>query len=165
MKTISQLKQLPDRVENPCFACGKDNAFGLKMTFYTDEQSVYSFVSLPNHLCGFKNIVHGGIISTLLDEIMSWSAIYLLDRLILTKSMTVHFVKPIFVNTDLTVQGYVLDHMNDREAKMTGKIYNKNDELCAYSEGQFALFTAESIKKLKIMDEASIENFNRTFGT
>jgi len=58
--------------------------------------SVFSWLKVPDHLFGWDNLVHGGILSTILGEIMSWSALYLLKEMILTKSMTVAFVKPVF---------------------------------------------------------------------
>ena len=66
------LKPLRNRRDHHCFACGPQNPHGLKMTFYTDERSVYSWVTVPGHLRGWDNLIHGGVISAILDEIMSW---------------------------------------------------------------------------------------------
>ena len=64
MKSI----QLSD--DGYCFACGKKNSSGLKLDFRTeDEKAVAEFVPSKIHQ-GFKDIVHGGIITTVLDEAM-----------------------------------------------------------------------------------------------
>ncbi|MBF0452196.1 MAG: PaaI family thioesterase [Candidatus Magnetomorum sp.] len=147
------LKALPIRENNHCFACSPKNSCGLHMNFYTDESAVYSFVSIPEHLCGWNNLAHGGIISTLLDEIMSWAAIYLLKRIILTKSITVDFIKPIYIQNSLKVVGRVKDHVHERKAFMSGEIFDASGTLCATSTGTFSLFTPERIKQHQIMDD------------
>jgi uncharacterized protein (TIGR00369 family) len=53
-----------------CFACGKDNSAGLQLDFRTEDgKAVTEFTPSKIHQ-GFKDIVHGGIIATILDEAM-----------------------------------------------------------------------------------------------
>jgi uncharacterized protein (TIGR00369 family) len=60
-----------------CFVCGPNNPIGLKLDFSLDgEVMTTEFIPRKEHQ-GYKNIVHGGIISTLLDEIMVKLAIEL----------------------------------------------------------------------------------------
>jgi acyl-coenzyme A thioesterase PaaI-like protein len=51
------------------------------------------FLTVPEHLCGWSKMVHGGVVTTILDEIMSWSALYLLKKVIVTRTMTIEFIK------------------------------------------------------------------------
>lgn len=54
-----------------CFACGPDNPHGLHLTFrFEGDECVCDFVPQRCHQ-GWAGIVHGGIISTLLDETMT----------------------------------------------------------------------------------------------
>jgi len=133
------------------------------MKFFTDETSLYSWVTVPDHLCGWDRLVHGGVIATILDEIMSWSAITRLKRIILTKSMTVDFIKPLFTGNQLNVKGKVLEHNSEREALMAGFLYNKEGELCAKSEGTFALFTSAAAIRMGIMDEQDVREIESLF--
>src|SRR2546425_9541575 len=56
-----------------CFVCGLNNPLGLKLDFETDGQIVRArFVPRPEHV-GFRATIHGGLISTLLDEAMGWA--------------------------------------------------------------------------------------------
>ncbi|ETR74333.1 MAG: thioesterase superfamily protein [Candidatus Magnetoglobus multicellularis str. Araruama] len=159
MVNLNKLKKLPTRDNHNCFGCSPNNSSGLQMTFYTDESAVYSRISVPQHLSGWNNLVHGGIIATLLDEIMSWSAIYLLKTIILTKSMTVDFMKPIYVGTDLTVIGKVDQHVHEKKAMVSGEIYDTSEVLCAKSMGTLSLFTPERIKEYNIMDDDALSSF------
>ena len=70
--------KLPNTDINLCFGCGPDNKSGLQMEFFANSVTVYSNISVPEHLCGWSKIVHGGVVTTILDEIMSWSAFYCL---------------------------------------------------------------------------------------
>jgi uncharacterized protein (TIGR00369 family) len=160
MDAVENLKYLPPRSDGRCFVCGPDNPIGLKMKFYTDETTVMSRITIPEDLCGWNNIAHGGILSALLDEVMSWAAIYFFKKLILTKSITVNFIKPVFVGHELKVIGKVRELVSEREAIMEGSIYH-DGTLCSSSEGKFALFTPEIAKKLGIMSESDIEELKR----
>ena len=62
--------------DHNCFGCGPGNDAGLKMEFYTnrDRSSVYAWLTIPDHVCGWGSVVHGGIVTTILDEAMGWAA-------------------------------------------------------------------------------------------
>ncbi|MEE4254569.1 MAG: PaaI family thioesterase [Desulfuromusa sp.] len=142
-----------------CFGCSQKNPHGLKMRFYVDDTTIYSWPKVPDHLCGWDGIVHGGVLSTILDEIMSWSAIYNLHRVVMTKTMTVDFFKPVFTADALRVEGRVIEQISEREVIVEGKIYKDDDLLCAQSRGTFAVFTAKAVKRMKIMPPEVLEGF------
>ncbi len=154
---FSTFKRIPPRERSNCFGCGSENKFGLAMKFYTDDIKMYCRINVPDHLGGWDNIVHGGVISTMLDEIMSWSAIQLLKRFILTKSINVNFFRPIKLGDDLVVVGEIGERISEREAIMKGHILDSEGNICADSTGVFALFTLEAVKKLGIATEHSLE--------
>jgi len=53
-----------------CFVCGPKNAIGLKLDFSFDGRKIMTEFTPQKVHQGYMNIVHGGIISTLLDEVM-----------------------------------------------------------------------------------------------
>jgi uncharacterized protein (TIGR00369 family) len=54
-----------------CFGCGKENPIGLKLDFIEqDETYSTTFTAGPEHQ-GYDGIMHGGLVSTLLDEVMA----------------------------------------------------------------------------------------------
>jgi acyl-coenzyme A thioesterase PaaI-like protein len=147
--------QLPNRGDHNCFGCSPVNTSGLQMTFYTNETAVYSEVKVPEHLCGWNNLVHGGVLTTIL--------IYLLKRVPMTKSMTVDFLKPIYVGDPLRVEGTVSEKKGKHEALMQGRIYNKDDVCCASAAGTFAVFSPAVAKRLSITDSESLKWFEQIF--
>ena len=141
-----------------CFACGPANPAGLKMRFFANQDSVVSWLTVPDHLRGWNMLVHGGVTSTILDEIMSWAAIHLLKTIILTKSMRVEFKKPVFIGQPLRAVGRVVEIKNEREAIMEGLLYGPEDDLCAEARGNFALLKPKVARKLGIVDEQALRD-------
>jgi acyl-coenzyme A thioesterase PaaI-like protein len=165
--TIKELtekfKPLPGCTEGFCFGCGPDNKAGLGMQFFSDGDSVVSRVAVPDHLCGWGRVVHGGIIATMRDEVMGWAAIYLLKRLVLTKSLQVQFEKPLFAGDMLWLEGRVLEKRGEREALLTGEVINPAGERCASAQGVFALFTGDAAKNLGFIDPGLVEEIAGKF--
>jgi len=155
------LKQIPNSDDHQCFGCSPVNPSGLQMTFSTDETSVFSRIIVPEHLCGWSNLVHGGVLSTILDEIMGWAALYLLRRIILTKSMSVEFLKPVHMGGVLEAESKVLEIEGKHSVIMEGIILNAEGEVCTKSRGQFAVFTSAVAKRLRIADEQQLKWFDR----
>jgi uncharacterized protein (TIGR00369 family) len=88
-----------------CFVCGESNPVGLKLLFHTDGQIVQTrFTPRPEHI-GFKGVVHGGLISTLLDEIMVWACAVRTKRFAFAAEMTVRFKNTARPNEELIATG------------------------------------------------------------
>lgn len=53
-----------------CLCCGERNPLGFKMKFRFEGEKLLSEAVIPKEFQGFSNVVHGGILGTLLDELM-----------------------------------------------------------------------------------------------
>ena len=60
---------------NLCFACGKDNPIGLKLNFSYDGKQVKSEFIPGKYHQGWRDITHGGILYTLLDEATAYAVL------------------------------------------------------------------------------------------
>ena len=58
---------------NYCFACGKDNPFGLRLKISGDANGVQTTFTVKQRYEGFQDITHGGIVATILDEMIAWA--------------------------------------------------------------------------------------------
>lgn len=77
-----------------CYVCGSKNPLGLKIKFQTQgDKVVAEFTALEQHQ-GYKNVIHGGILSTLLDEAMSWAPTLIAKRMMVTAELNLRFLKP-----------------------------------------------------------------------
>lgn len=163
MTTAPTLKELPRSGNHNCFGCSPANPSGLRMRFFSDEQAVYSRITVPEHLCGWSNIVHGGVLTTILDEIMSWSAIYLLKRIALTRSINVEFIKPVRVGHELRAEGRVTQTNGKYDAVTEGVLIDASGEVCARADAMFKVFSPAVARRMAIADEASIRWFEGVF--
>ena len=91
-----------------CFGCGKHNPIGLKLKF-AEEDGVYvtHFTPRPEHQ-SYDGTIHGGIISTLLDEIMGRYLFVEKGRNVVTAKLETRFRKPTPVGQELTIRGWVV---------------------------------------------------------
>ena len=157
---------LPNSDLHNCFVCSPRNASGMHMEFYVNEKmdSVVSWYSVPYHLCGWGDVVHGGIVATMLDEAMGWACITILKKFLLSKNIAVDFMKPVFVGREIRVEGTVLEINSEREAVMQGLIFNGNNEICARSSSVVSLFTLEAVKKMGVIDDRILGYFEKIMG-
>ncbi len=154
-------RKLPHREKDNCFGCSPNNFAGLHLEFFTNGEKIVSWLRVPKHLSGWDQIVHGGVIATMLDEVMGWSALHLLRKMPLTKTITVEYLKPVYVDEDLTIEGRPVGNCGDREAVIQAFLYNKDGELCSKATGRFALFTFEAMRERGVVDEKVLEDVQR----
>jgi acyl-coenzyme A thioesterase PaaI-like protein len=92
--------------DNYCFVCGKNNPRGFKIQVrYTEaELSAETELSIPREYQGWAEVIHGGILSTLLDELMA-HAVWRFAGPGLTLSMEVRFHAPLKPDEPIRVRG------------------------------------------------------------
>lgn len=90
-----------------CFACGKDNPIGLKLEFIENENSyTTTFTGGPEHQ-SYDNIMHGGLVSTLLDEVMA-RYIHVKGFNAVTARLEVRYRQPTPIGQQLTVTANIV---------------------------------------------------------
>lgn len=132
------------------------------MEFYTDEISVFSRLVVPKHLCGWSNLVHGGVTTTILDETIAWTVIYLRQCFILTKSLNVEFLKPLTIGEQLYSIGTLTESKSEREVIVESSVYNQEMILSAKAVGSIILFSPEQMRKKNIFPETFLSAFETT---
>ncbi|MBI3012861.1 MAG: PaaI family thioesterase [Elusimicrobia bacterium] len=94
--------------DHHCFACGSENEKGLKIHWRVQGRTTLAeFVPEREHQ-GWKGIVHGGILATLLDEAMTRLA-WCVYGCALTAEMTIRYVATAKVGEKLTIAGHLSD--------------------------------------------------------
>jgi len=164
MGSAKDYQHLPNSSEHYCFGCSPVNPSGLQMKFFADQDTVFSNVTIPDHLCGWSNIAHGGVLTTILDEIMSWAALHFLKRITMTKSMKIEFIQPVYIRNPLKAEGKVLEQTGKHEAVMEGILYNDKGVACVKSSATFAVFSPKVAKRFGIADDDSLNFFANVFG-
>ena len=160
MKIEPHFKPLPTSADHNCFACSPANEAGLQMVFFQHADTVYSRVTIPDHLGGWNAVTHGGVVSTILDETMSWAAMALLKRLSFTQKMTVEFKKTVAVGATMEAEARIREVKGNREATVGGVLTDAAGNVCAVSEGTFRIFSPAVAKRLKLVDDKMLAWFH-----
>jgi len=154
-----RFRKLPNTDTHNCFACSPKNPYGLHMVLESDDHIVMSRILLPEHFAGWGQVVHGGILATILDEIMGWSGIYLLKQFTLTQTMHIEFLKPAYIGDGLTATGRVIESDGKRNAKIEGLVTNDSEQVCARSTADFKTLSPKLAIRLGLITEAQVQDF------
>ncbi len=127
---MKPLKRYPQ-----CFVCGDQNPIGLNVSFYLEDDKVVAEYTTGSNFQGYKNILHGGILSALLDEVMI-RAVLAKGITCLTTEIKVRFKKMVRIGDKLYIEGRMIGEKG-RLFLAEGKIVNQNGEIVAEGEGKF----------------------------
>ena len=96
--------------DHHCFGCGEQNPHGLRLKFYRRDDpgdGVYAdWVPTPTEE-GYVGMVHGGLISTVCDEVMAW-ACYAQEIWGMTARLAVRFRQPVRLGQPYRATGWVV---------------------------------------------------------
>lgn len=93
---------------NPaCFVCGEENPNGLHLAFHAENLRTSATWTTSALWQSYKGIIHGGIISSVLDEAMS-KAIISGGNEAFTADLRIRFRKKICVGDIVFVNGWVV---------------------------------------------------------
>jgi len=118
-----------------CFVCGVDNHQGLGLSFYeTGPDRVETTAVVPEHLQGYPGVVHGGIVTALLDEVTLRAAVIgQPEHLMVTGRIEVRFRQNIPVGAPLRVVGTLVERKR-RAARTRGELFLPDGSLGAEAE-------------------------------
>lgn len=132
-----------------CFGCSPDNSIGLKMTFKEVDNEIWSYWD-PNPLYqGYKDVLHGGIQVTLMDEIASWVLQVKLKTAGVTSGISTRFLHPVFVNKGKILLKASVVEMKRNIANIKVDLYDSEEKLCAQSTITYFAFN-EAIARDKL---------------
>ena len=129
------MRELPHT--HSCFVCGESNSAGLQLRFHTDGRIVRTeFTPRPEHI-GFRDVVHGGIISTVLDEIMVWACAVQVKQFGYCAEMTIRFQQPLRPGHAVIVLGEMVANRKNRIFEAKAEMRGADDLLLATSTGKY----------------------------
>ncbi|UCE41308.1 MAG: PaaI family thioesterase [Candidatus Aminicenantes bacterium] len=129
-----------------CFVCGDKNKIGLKVAFFYENGKAKAQYTPTPEFEGYKDILHGGILSALLDEVMIYSIIAQ-GIITVTIQMEVKFKKPAKIGETLFLEGQVTEDKG-KILLTQGKALNQDGTIIAEAKGKF--FRAEGEMKKDI---------------
>jgi uncharacterized protein (TIGR00369 family) len=129
------MRELPHT--RSCFVCGENNPVGLRQRVETDGQIVRArFTPRPEH-AGFKGVIHGGILATLLDEIMVWACAVRTGKFAFCAEMTIRFQRPATPGDELRVEAELVADRRGRVFEARGEVRHADGEILAQATGKY----------------------------
>ncbi len=108
-----------------CFVCGPDNPHGLQISFRMDGDICRAEYTPPEHYCGFDGVTHGGILFSMLDDVMAnW--LYLQGDSAYTGKCEIRYREPAATGVTYRLEAEQLSRRG-RTAKMSGRILHPED--------------------------------------
>ena len=89
-----------------CFACGSLNEHGLHLDLHVEDDRCWTRLTLDDRFQGWDQIAHGGIVATILDEVMAWS-LAAADNWGVTARLGVTYRKPVPIGRPIIAEGWI----------------------------------------------------------
>ena len=121
-----------------CFVCGPNNPIGLKVVFHIEDgKCIGEFVPKKEH-AGFRNITHGGILFSLLDDVMA-NFLWLQGEQCFTARADIRYRDQLEVGQLVRLISWC-EKRKGRLAQMRGEIVRLSDQVTvAEASGTFML--------------------------
>ena len=120
-----------------CFVCGKNNLQGLRLNWVTEGNKTTSVFTPEKKFQGYVDILHGGIISTLLDEAMTRLVWQKFGKAV-TAEMNIRFMNPGKIGEKLIVTGEIIEQKKNI-VYTQGSINTEQGTLIAKATGKSVL--------------------------
>ncbi len=131
-----------------CFVCGRDNPIGLHMHFYTaPDGCVYADYIPREEEQGYPGVMHGGILTAMLDEIIGRTAIAG-DLWCMTAKLEMRFRKPVPVGAPLKLKGEITKKTG-RVLEGRGEIRLADGSLAVEAHGMYLRIPNEQLEQYK----------------
>jgi uncharacterized protein (TIGR00369 family) len=124
---------------NGCFVCGGANARGMQLTFEQDDrtQRIRGKFRIGAQYQGAAGYLHGGLIATLLDEVMAKVSRFGQEHAV-TADLTVEYRRPVPVEDDLVVEGWETGRKG-RTRSREGEIRSASGVVLARGQATFVV--------------------------
>ena len=126
-----------------CFACGPRNDGGQHLTFRQEGDTVVTTYTGMAHHQGFPGVIHGAVITGLLDEVMSRVPV-LEGRWGMSAKLDVRFRLPIRVNDVLTATAQK-DGGRGNIMRTKARVTLPDGRLAAEATATFALISPDTL--------------------
>jgi acyl-coenzyme A thioesterase PaaI-like protein len=105
-----------------CICCGEKNPLGFKMKFRFEKEKILSETVVPKEYQGFTDVVHGGILGTLLDELIV-NLYWLKGEKVVTAEYQIRLKAPCPVNQKIFLSAWAVEakrrlHYTAAEARL-----------------------------------------------
>lgn len=119
-----------------CFGCSPHNGLGLQLEFWDAGEYLATYWDPGSWSVGYRNILHGGIQATLIDEIAGWVVLVRCKTAGVTTEMNIKYLKPVSI-----VKGKI-----EIRAKLISTKGNLVDIFCELFDGEGVVCATAEVK-------------------
>jgi uncharacterized protein (TIGR00369 family) len=121
--------------DHHCFACGGTNPIGMHLEIELADGAASTTWTPGPDFVGWEGKVHGGILATLLDEVMAWAPSSY-DSWAVTAEMTIRYRSPANPGEPLRASGRVVGRKR-RIYEVEGEVRSEDGRVIAEAHGRF----------------------------
>ena len=134
--------------EYNCFGCAPDNPFGLHMEFYEDGDEIVSTWHPEQHFQGWVDTMHGGILSTLIDEVCGWVVTRKKQTSGFTTNLNIRFRKAVSTyEPQLTIRAHITEQRRNL-LYIHAEVFNAQGEVCTEGDATYYLMSEERAREM-----------------
>ena len=151
-------REIPNYWFGNCFGCSRKNAKGLNLRFWLNDGGCYTRCTIPDYLCGIDGVVHGGIITLVIEEVAEWAIIGHLSKFGRTRDISIRYLKPVPTNTEILVDGRIVKQ-EEKNILCRSTVRDSSGSLLVESESNWAFASPAALAKVSSLDEHMIKEF------
>ncbi len=91
----------------PCFGCAPDHPIGFHLSFTKEGNEVFTRFTPGTQYQGPPGLMHGGLVTTLADEIGAWAIIGLLEKFGFTAKIDVKLRAPVRIGVEILGRAWI----------------------------------------------------------
>lgn len=132
-----------------CFGCSQTNPKGLHLEVHPEGDQMVAFFTPTIEHSGWQNIVHGGLICTVMDELTGWVT-HALGQPCVTAKLETHFDAPVHVGERVRAQAKAI-HVTRRLITVEAQVIGAEDgRLRAHATATMVVVTPQKAEKYDI---------------
>jgi uncharacterized protein (TIGR00369 family) len=133
--------------DHNCFACGASNPIGMRLKIEVGEGVARTTWTGGDDFVGWSDKLHGGIIATMLDEVMAWAPSSF-DSWAVTAEITIRYRSPALPGEMLRAEGRVVTRRR-RIYDVSGEVVGADGRIVAEGSGRYLGATPSQKSELK----------------
>lgn len=135
------------QTESNCFGCAPSNPIGLRLQFTLHDNVLATRVILGADYESFRGIVHGGIVASILDEILARVVYCCTHVSAFTTALRVRYGRPMRTGTEHLAYAEITRN-DEVSIQAAGRLELPGGELVAAAEGTFCPLTEDMLRHL-----------------
>lgn len=136
-----------DKDMNMCFGCGIANPMGLKLRFSESDEFIHASWQPTDNYQGYPNVLHGGIIAALLDEIGAWVISVKIGTSGVTSEMKTRYLSPVYINKGEISLKACIGSQTEKAATILCQLFDGQSKLCAEAVADYFLYPPEIARR------------------